>query len=542
MKLRFNLALKFLLPLNLVVLSFWSAFAYWNLKSIEKNHIQAEVQTIKHLGLGLRAAVEQTARGKTTMKSIQQALDHLSAEEENLDIMIIDRQYRVLAATYKSRIGKRWFEPDIQAVLEGKTKVIWKTASHRHEGHRAFDTTIGVFDVSGRPIYAIHIARRLDLVERAMNQQVRRDILFTVIIFVVIGLAVNALTYLLVIRRLDRILHKVSRTEWIDDADRSVKGDEVTELDQVLSRMMQRVEKTTENLRNTIEEKDGLIAEVERLKASLAQEVERVRRELTSAQSHIVRLERQSAQAELTSILAHEVRNPLHIIRGTAEVLARRVETAAPLAKDIMDEVDRVEHLIKELLDLSRPIQPKIQTIALPDFLDEVCRTARLGSRSTDTESSTEIVVEIQGAKAIQADPLLLRQALVNLLDNALGVSPDEATLLVQVEVSAGLVCFTVRDQGPGLAPEAAQRAFEPFFTMKSEGIGLGLAIVKRVADLHGGEATLREWESGTEALLCIPQPPKGSSGSWPVPSQGRPRQHHDSDGAQKPGTEEEPS
>ena len=75
MKIRFNLALKFLLPLNLVVLVVWVGFAYWNLKSLEAHHIQAEVQAIKQIGLGLRTAVQQTVQGKTSMAQIQKSLD-----------------------------------------------------------------------------------------------------------------------------------------------------------------------------------------------------------------------------------------------------------------------------------------------------------------------------------------------------------------------------------------------------------------------------------------------------------------------------------
>ncbi len=515
MKIRLNLALKFLLPLNLVVLAVWGVFAYWNLESLEAHHIKAEVQAIKQLGLGLRTAVQQTARGKTSMAQLQKSLDQLAAEQDNLDIMVIGRDFKVLAATYRNRIGKRWFESDIQAVLEGRTKVIWKTASHMHEGHRAFDTTIGVFDPTGHPIYAIHIARRLDLVERAMRAQIRRDILFSVIIFVVIGLAVNALTYLFVIRRLDRMLHRVAKTEWSHEEDMPRSGDEVTQLDTALSRMMDRITKATDDLRQTIAEKDRLLSEVQRLKASLADEVERVRTELTSAQAHIVRLERQSAQAELTGILAHEVRNPLHIIRGTAEVLSRKVEAAQPLARDIMDEVDRVEHLIRELLDLSRPTEPKIEEFSARQFLEDVAATAAKARKHRDPSDGPTVDIVAPDGLTIQADPLLLKQALVNYLDNALEVTPREKPVSLEVTVTDSGISFAVRDHGPGLAPEAVQRAFEPFFTMKQEGIGLGLAIVDKVATLHGGKAKLEPWQDGTQAVLFIPQPPRLPSGSW---------------------------
>ncbi|MCD6496707.1 MAG: HAMP domain-containing histidine kinase [Deltaproteobacteria bacterium] len=515
MKIRFNLALKFLLPLNLVVLVVWVGFAYWNLKSLEAHHIQAEVQAIKQLGLGLRTAVQQTVQGKTSMAQIQKSLDQLAAEQDNLDIMVIGRDFKVLAATYRNRTGKRWFESDIQAVLEGRVKVIWKTASHMHEGHRAFDTTIGVFDSSGRPIYAIHIARRLDLVERAMRAQIRRDILFSVIIFVVIALAVNALVYFFVIRRLDRMLDRVAGTEWSHEEDMPRSGDEVTQLDTALSRMMDRIIKATEDLRQTISEKDRLLSEVQRLKASLADEVERVRTELTSAHARIVRLERQSAQAELTGILAHEVRNPLHIIRGTAEVLARRVEAARPLARDIMDEVDRVEHLIRELFDLSRPTEPKIEEFSVQQFFEDVAATATKARRHPSASQDHAVDIVAPPGLKILGDPFLLKQALVNYLDNAMEVTPRGKAVYLEAAVTEKGILFSVRDHGRGLTPEAAERAFEPFFTMKQEGIGLGLAIVNKVATLHGGSAKLEPWQDGTEARLIIPQPPQPPSGSW---------------------------
>lgn len=518
-----SLRLKYLLTLNAAVLIVWVGYAYWSFKESKRNYIKWEVNAIKHLGLGLQLSVQQMARSGRPISDIQAFLKDLSGQWGDLDIMIIKPGYEVAAATIAHRVGEIWHEPDIETVLSGKKEVIWKTKSHLHEGEPAFDSTVGVRGSDGRMVCAIHIAKKLKSVRAALSRHRQRDIIFALLLLVVVGFLTNFLTYKVVILPLKSLSRQIEESpidlaedgresagssEGHDAAERpELRGDEVSMLQQVFHRMMERVRHTTHELQGTIREKDRLLVEVAGLKEGLVEEVKKVRKELMDTQAKLLRSERISAQQQLGMALAHEIRNPLHIVRGTAETVARRIPEAKPMADDIVEEVDRVEQLIKALLDYTRPITPQIEPLSVDALLTEVKERVKKGMACMECEEIRLRLDKEVEEGVVEGDHILLAQALINLVTNACEACKkgDGVELGAHSDGRGGYV-FEVLDRGSGISEEDRHKVFEAFFTRKPQGTGLGLSMVQKVADLHGGSVELSPRPGGgTQAKLHVP-------------------------------------
>ena len=186
---------------------------------------------------------------------------------------------------------------------------------------------------------------------------------------------------------------------------------------------------------------------------------------------------RLASLGEMSAVLAHEIKNPLASLKGNAQLLARMLPGGdKPRAKAdrVVDEAMRLEQLTNDLLQFVRTgtIQrTKIDPAALV----------------RDAAASVAGEVTVDAAEAPPAwslDAGRIRQAVINLLDNAVAAGPP---VTVAVRRERGRLIIEVADHGPGVAEDDRDKIFEPFFTGKTQGTGLGLAIVRRVVELHGG-------------------------------------------------------
>ena len=196
--------------------------------------------------------------------------------------------------------------------------------------------------------------------------------------------------------------------------------------------------------------------------------------------------------------LAHETRNPLNLIRGQAQMIARLPDAAPDVrekSKIIMDETDKVTAQLTEFINYSRPREVRRTKIALTAACSEIVRT--LGY---DIEEK-KLRVEVTGDPlAIEADEQLLRQVLFNLLINATQAVGENGQIKIEVRrASATEAILEVRDDGHGVAPENRQEIFKPYFTTHQKGTGLGLAVVSQIVLAHG-------WE-----ITCLPNEPRGA-------------------------------
>jgi heavy metal sensor kinase len=213
------------------------------------------------------------------------------------------------------------------------------------------------------------------------------------------------------------------------------------------------------------------------------------------------RLEESFLQMQrFTADVSHELRTPLTAIRTVGEVALR--DTRSPdayreIVGSMLEEVDRLTCLVERLLTLSRassgPAHLRVEPVDLRDLADEVA--AHLNVLAEEKHQS--IVVEHLAAARCEADRLMLRQAAINLLDNAIKYSPVESQILIRVSASNAHVNFEVSDSGPGIDPERSARIFDRFYrgayAADCRGIGLGLSIAKWAVEVNHGELA---WEA----------------------------------------------
>jgi signal transduction histidine kinase len=248
--------------------------------------------------------------------------------------------------------------------------------------------------------------------------------------------------------------------------------------------------------------------QVERLE-TLSKKLEETNRELRRAEAEARRAERLAALGQLSAGLAHEIRNPLGVIKGSAEMLSHKVADSQPLVAElagfISSEVNRLNALVARFLDFARPSKLETSPERISEIVDHALESAAASF------PNAKVKVERQyapGLPEIQADRQLCEQVFVNLITNAFQAMEGQAASLngtpdgvlngmlrlsIAPEVSNGEpgVCVTVEDSGPGVPPELREQIFNPFFTSKKDGVGLGLSIVAKIVDDHRGTIRL---------------------------------------------------
>jgi signal transduction histidine kinase len=196
--------------------------------------------------------------------------------------------------------------------------------------------------------------------------------------------------------------------------------------------------------------------------------------------------------------LAHETRNPLNIIRGLAQMISKRTDTASDIkmrSMEIVTEADRVAGQLNDFINYSRPREVRRAPVALNRVADEISRAL-----SFDVEEK-QLQLRVTGEPlTIEGDEQLFRQALFNLALNAVQAVANKGEIEIRtVKNSATEAMLEVRDNGPGVPVEERAAIFKPYFTTTQKGTGLGLAVVQQIVLAHG-------WE-----IECITNEPKGA-------------------------------
>jgi signal transduction histidine kinase len=220
-------------------------------------------------------------------------------------------------------------------------------------------------------------------------------------------------------------------------------------------------------------------------------QVESLREELSEKNRLLERKNRLAALGEMAAGMAHEIRNPLGGIQLYASLLAKDISDRPPMVQvchKISAGVKRLESLVSQILHFSREINVNISEMDLAEVVQqavELCQQQAAVRRA-------EVLVIGPASMTVLGDPILIGQALMNLILNAIDAmespgeieirfgSPDEAS-------EARQFCLVVRDHGTGIPAHVLDRIFNPFFTTKDSGTGLGLAIVHRVVEAHDG-------------------------------------------------------
>lgn len=229
-------------------------------------------------------------------------------------------------------------------------------------------------------------------------------------------------------------------------------------------------------------------------------------RTIRSQQHELIRQEKLASVGQLLAALAHDLRNPLGVIRSSAQVVLEGPQEEPirqEMARYIIDEVDKLSLRLHDFLRYARQ-KP-------PDFKAEPAEAVvRAALRQWEAQGGHErIRVEQQFGNAlpsIQVDPEQVKEALMNLLINAREAMPEGGTLTLTTRAGPGNeVEIEVADTGSGIAPEHLSRIFEPFFTTKAYGTGLGLTNVKRLVEDNGGTLAVTSSQGmGTTFSLCF--------------------------------------
>jgi signal transduction histidine kinase len=214
---------------------------------------------------------------------------------------------------------------------------------------------------------------------------------------------------------------------------------------------------------------------------------------------------------QLSASIAHEIRNPITAAKSLVQQMGEDPASRENVsyANVALQELDRVERSISHLLKYAREEELNLEELRLSELLDSALETFRERIARLGVQVTREL--DVEGVLAGDAEQL--RRVLINLLGNALDALEEAGTPAPCIQIVGGEdlagreVWLRIRDNGPGISPEALARIFDPFYTSKAAGTGLGLAISKKVVDGHGGSlAASSAPGKGSEFLLTLPK------------------------------------
>ncbi len=228
--------------------------------------------------------------------------------------------------------------------------------------------------------------------------------------------------------------------------------------------------------------------------------------EVRALTDQLIRADRLAAMGELTAGVAHEVRNPLGIIKASVQLLedancdAQRIHNSAEVIKQ---EIDRLDKVVKALLDFGRPSTPTMTRIDVVEIVRDVVLFTERFAKQSNVSIETDFP---EGLPYVLGDPDQLKQVFLNLVTNAVqAMEAQGGTIRLSGRSTNGYVEVTVSDNGPGIAREDLSKVFDPFFTKRAEGTGLGLTIVHRILDEHDGHIEVESGSGGTKFTVSIP-------------------------------------
>lgn len=211
-------------------------------------------------------------------------------------------------------------------------------------------------------------------------------------------------------------------------------------------------------------------------------------REVQRLAAEVRRNEKLAAVGTLAAGVAHEIRNPLSSIKGYATYFRQRFPEGSDdrqAATVMVNEVDRLNRVITDLLGLSRPDSVNLKPVKLDYVVDHVMRLIRHNA----AEKNIKVIPRLaRNLEPVSGDMERLSQALLNICINSIEAMQDGGKLEIAIARGKNQLCLMTRDNGKGIAPEIMARIFDPYFTTKNSGTGLGLPMVHKIVKAHHGE------------------------------------------------------
>ena len=225
----------------------------------------------------------------------------------------------------------------------------------------------------------------------------------------------------------------------------------------------------------------------------------------------------QAALNEMALLVAHEIRNPLGGIRGYVDLIAESMEGDDPrkqMIEQILESIVRLDEIVSTFQMYARPVKPRFVETDIEEFLKEVI--SFFENNMNLEKKSIQLVLKSEKNEdplAAEIDPVLLEQALLAVLDNAVKAMKKGGTIHVEWSQERSInkrkkdkMTFSISDSGVGMEKDVLQKAFKPFFTTREKGLGLGLALAKNFVSLHHGEM-FAESEAGIGSTITLTIP-----------------------------------
>ena len=259
--------------------------------------------------------------------------------------------------------------------------------------------------------------------------------------------------------------------------------------------LSQRQMDATKSLKKTVKERDESYDKLKSQAVTLVQAEEQLRR-----------ADRLSALGKLSAGIAHEVRNPLASIKGTAEIISDKFtpgDKEYEFVEILIKEVNRLDSVVAEFLDFAKPKLPELKLLNINNVILSVLKLTQHQVSGSGVNIKTRLD---ESLPSVYIDPEQMKQVFLNLIINAVQAMPDGGVLEIGSRRDGLEIVCTFSDTGIGISNEQQKNLFTPFYTSKKNGTGLGLAIVHRILESHKGRITfMTEENKGTCFIISLP-------------------------------------
>ncbi|GAB6151445.1 ATP-binding protein [Desulfosporosinus burensis] len=243
------------------------------------------------------------------------------------------------------------------------------------------------------------------------------------------------------------------------------------------------------------------------VQTQLVEKLKQEGQERKRLEGEIRQTERLTALGHMSAGLAHEIRNPLGIMKVSIQLLAQeKIEdgVVSEYCRVLLEECERLNRLVSEFLSFARPKEPVRGGIELGKLLEEGVSLIQpaLGQHHIELIQARSQIEE----QVVEVDPDQIKQVILNILLNAIDAQGDGGVIQLEGVRQAGFVGFAVSDEGPGISPDDMPYIYDPFFTTKEKGTGLGLSVVHSILDQHGGKiTTTNRTDGGVRVEILLP-------------------------------------
>ncbi len=246
----------------------------------------------------------------------------------------------------------------------------------------------------------------------------------------------------------------------------------------------------------------------------LAAAFNQMTRDLKQSRDQLIQAERLATAGKMSASFAHEIRNPLSSMRMLAQMMMQKpemsVEKHQQSLRYILEEIERIDTIVKGLMDFARPIALNLSQQPLAPVLEAVLALMEANLAHHQIQLVSDVSPE---TPEVQFDSDKLKQAFMNVVLNAMEAMPQGGELKVTTFKKADSICIKITDTGVGISEEDLEHIFEPFFTRKTKGTGLGLANVNRIFEEHRGSVEIEsKLEKGTTVLMWLPMSEYGKT------------------------------